>query len=257
MSCHDCLESKEPVLTLSFVPCPTCNYWTCRHDMRWCPGGIMQPTLEREVHKLSPTQNPDNTTIVRSHSPIPGPCESCISDGRANTWERCRGRRTALHFRSHSLCELGFKGAYCPECTPEHKGRRCACGAVWLCDSCSVADPQNNPSLISCPRCGTSYCTEPNGCQYSYFCSICCQASICVGCRAREKGGDLVEEYALGEDSELLHEYKQCWYCRSYMCNDCCSTAKDGIAKCLNCHHWMCSRCSTYGGLCTVCSCLV
>ena len=256
MSCHDCLDSKEPVLARSFVPCPTCNDTTCRDDLNWCPGSIVHSSPERELVKLSPTQNFDSTSFVRSHSPVPGPCRFCTN--RANAWRPCNGIRTAdFPFRRHSLCELGPDGAYCPDCITEHKGRQCACGAVWLCDSCSVADSPDDPSLISCPRCGTLYCTEPKGCQYSYFCSTCRRACICVGCRAREKG-DLVEEYTLGEGSELLNGYKQCagWHRTSYICNECCSAAKDGVTQCSHCHRWICGRCADGGELCPICICL-
>ena len=54
-----------------------------------------------------------------------------------------------------SLSKIGIKCAYCPKCIAQHKGQRCACGAVWLCGTCSEADFRG---LFSCPRCGTRYC---------------------------------------------------------------------------------------------------
>lgn len=124
----------------------------------------------------------------------------------------------------------------------EHSGQRCTCSGSWLCDVCSMGDHATYPSVISCSRCGASYCRKGNGCRYCHFCQICCRAGVCLGCQALEKG-DVGGDYTLGE-GEPLHEYEQCLRCRAHMCNECCLTAKGGVAQCLGCHHWMCGKCA-------------
>lgn len=117
MTCHECLQvgSKEPNLLSSFVCCPTCHSWCCRHDVDWCPGTIIHPTLDKDLVKISKQKNFDDTSFVRSHSPVPGPCRSCGDSGFAEAWQACNGVLSALcPSRAFPLYELELRGTYCP-----------------------------------------------------------------------------------------------------------------------------------------------
>ncbi|KAF8552384.1 hypothetical protein OG21DRAFT_148352 [Imleria badia] len=182
-----------------------------------------------------------------------GPCRSCVNSGHTDALQACSGLQTVLcPSRAHPFHELGLDSASCPECITECQGRRCLCGAVWLCDACSVADYPDSPHLISCPRCGATYCTKEDGCRYCYFCSICRRTDICFGCQSREKV-DVEAEDISGEGLLPLNRYERCLECRLYMCNECCSAGKDGVAQCLGCQHWMCRRCSEGRSRCYSC----
>ena len=256
MTCHECLDSEE---IPSFVHCPTCNSWCCRRDMDWCPGHIISPPLSKKLVKLSQAKESDfdSTSIVRSHSPMPGPCRSCIDAGHTNAWQACSAIQTVLcPSRAHSFYDLGLNSAYCPECITEQKGQRCVCGTVWLCDACSVAEHSTYFPLISCPRCGAAYCTKEDGCRHCYFCKICRQSSICFSCQALEKEDaeeDVDGKDMSDEDSQPSNAYERCLQCRLYMCNECCSTGKDGVIRCSGCQRWVCGRCSEGKKKCRSC----
>ena len=138
MSCHECLDSEALGPIPPFVRCPTCNYWCCRKYLSWCPGCVIHPTPSRE---LSQESNFDSKSIVRSHPPTPGTCQSCVNFGHTDAWKACRGLQSVVcPSQAYYLAEHRLNGACCPECSIEDKRRRCACCAVWLCDSCSVVD---------------------------------------------------------------------------------------------------------------------
>ncbi|KAN0082832.1 hypothetical protein V8E55_008627, partial [Tylopilus felleus] len=160
--CYKCLDSAKSPDEFHFVRCPSCNSWSCDEASLWCPGYIVHPELStEELVKQSRNRQLSKESVVRSHPRTRGPCRSCIDSGHANAWQTCS----------------------CPECIPENKGRRCVCGAVWIChgDAClvdySVGPRAGYPKLISCPRCGTDYCME--GCRYCHFCWVCQRTSIC------------------------------------------------------------------------------
>ncbi|KAN0083959.1 hypothetical protein V8E55_007463 [Tylopilus felleus] len=258
MTCRKCLDAEDPDKVTSFVHCPTCNTWCCRHDVDWCPGRIIHPAPStEELAELSQQWHVDSEMVVRAHPPRVAPCWSCTTSGHATRWQVCSGRRADL-CPSHAgaLSEFGLGGVYCPECTAEHNGKRCACGAVWLCDACPAADPDdpNDLDLISCPRCGAAYCREEeDGCQYCLFCQICRRFGLCVGCQDREKedGG---EEDVSEESSQLVSAVERCVECSVYMCTECCSTAQGGVVQCAACDHWMCGSCGDGRTLCLLCS---
>ncbi|KAF8554952.1 hypothetical protein OG21DRAFT_966263 [Imleria badia] len=236
--CQECLESEEHDGVPSYLRCPTCGSWCCKRDMYWYPGRIVQPSLlGDELVELSQRRDFDSMSIVRSHPPMPSPCSSYVDSGHADAWEMCGSQRTAL-CPVKGLYERDVHGVYCPKCTAEHNGRRCACGAFWFCATCNVADHLDNRRLISCPRCGTTYCTHiKTGCQYyCSYCQICRRTSICFGCQAREKGY-AGEEDTLSEGSLPLNI---CTWCEKKMCKECCLTGKDGAAQWTGCHSWMC-----------------
>lgn len=126
----------------------------------------------------------------------------------------------AMRLRGKRVCCSRLYNAYCPECIPESKGRRCDCGAVWICEACLVeysVDPgPRYPKLISCPRCGTDYCME--GCRYCHFCSVCKRTSICVGCQTSE--GDVGGEDMSGKILQPPSTIEKCLQCRVYICNE-------------------------------------
>ena len=255
MTCQECLDFKEHDAVPTFVQCPTCNAWWCSHRVSWCPGRIIQPTLlGNDLVKLSQQRYFDSSSIVRSHSPMPSPCQYCIYYGHADAWKTCGIRLTALcPSNAHPLPGCSLDGAYCPECITEDNGRHYACGAYWLCATCSVADSRDYPRLISCPRCGTLYCTTAAGCQYCYFCQTCQRTGICFGCQAREKEGEGGED-ASNKEPVPLTVFKECLECRWYICNECCSTGKDGAVQCSGCSYWMCGDCASGRTRCFECS---
>ena len=256
MVCHGCLDSKGLDPNSGFVRCPSCNSWRCSLEVGWCPGRIIHPAPgTKELAELCRTLDLDNKLIVRSHLPTPGPCRSCINSGHVDAWQACSHGRSGLCPSNAHFSKLKLDYAYCPECITELEGRRCACGAVWFCDACLVADSNSpgHPYLTSCPRCGASYCRKPNGCQYCHFCEICRRTGVCFGCQAREKG-DVRGEGTSGECSQPVNAFEQCTNCRRSMCNECCSTAKDGVTQCPGCHRWMCGDCAQAFGLCYLCS---
>ncbi|KAF8552369.1 hypothetical protein OG21DRAFT_145671 [Imleria badia] len=186
---------------------------------------------------------------MRLHLPTPGPCSSCVDSGHADAWKACYGRhRRKFEFcpSNTALSKIDHNFAYCPECITEHKGQHCACGSVWLCDCCLkvpvYSDPRY-PALISCRRCGGAYCREDNGCRYCCFCQVCCQAGICFGCQALEKG-NIEGEDVSGEGSQPLNVYERCRQCGLSICMECRSMGKDGVVQCSGCQHWMCGRCA-------------
>ena len=255
MTCYECLHSKEldgldP--NSGFVRCPLCNSWCCSGDVTWCPGRIIHPAPDKEPAELHPTRDLDSRPVVRSHLPTPGPCRFCIGSRHVAAWKACSGGRSNLSdcpSNSH-FSEDDLNYAYCPECVTELEGRRCACGAVWLCDACSVADIDfpSSPKLISCPRCGAAYCRRSDGCRYCHFCQICLKTDICFGCQAREKGSDGGGGDTPGECSQPINALERCVNCRWDICKECCSTAKLGVTQCSGCHRWMCSDCSKASG---------
>ena len=129
-TCHECLDSEGLGPNSTFVRCPSCSSWSCCLEVSWCPGRIIHPAAGTE----EPVE-PD-PTIARSHSPIPGPCGSCIDSGHVAAWQACSVGRSKLCPSKSNLSKNSLHYAYCPECITGHKGRRCACGAVWLCDDC-------------------------------------------------------------------------------------------------------------------------
>lgn len=219
-----------------FVRCLSCSSWCCSIEVDWCHGRI--------DHAASPgTKEQADSELL--HLPMPSPCRDCVTSSHANAWRACSGRQTAL-------CPSIVGEVYCPECTVEHSGRRCVCGAVWLCDTCSTAD---SPDLVSCPRCGTTYCTREDGCRYCHFCQICRWTDVCFGCQAREEE-DVVGRDTPDERPRPVKDFKRCIQCRAYMCGECCSTAKHGVAQCLGCNRWLCCMCgrrSSEGKWCRAC----
>ena len=248
--CHGCLDSKEPDPNSGFVRCPSCNSWCCSLEVDWCPGRIIHPAPgTKELAELYPTLDLDSKPIVRSHLPTPGPCGLCIDSGHVDAWQTCSGGRSGLCPSNANLSKYDLDYAYCPECITEHKGRRCACGAVWCCDACPVANffPTSCPRLISCPCCGATYCRQSDGCRYCHFCQICLKTGLCFGCQAQEEV-DVGGEDMSGECSQPVNDFEQCANCQLDMCNECCSTAKDGATRCLGCHHWICGDCAQLSG---------
>ena len=242
VTCHECLNSEGLGPDSTFVRCPSCNSWCCCLEVSWCPGGIIHPAAGmKEPVEL-------DLSIARSHPPIPGPCGSCIDSGHVAAWKACgvgRSDRCPSHAK---LSKNPLHYAYCPECITEHKGRCCACGGVWLCDDCPANVDvffltYHHRTVISCPRCGATYCREQDGCQYCSFCQICCQTGPCFGCQAREKG-DVAREDTLGECPQRVNTFEACLDCQIEMCNECCSTGKDGVTECSGCHGWMCGECA-------------
>ena len=166
--CYKCLDSAKSPDEFHFVRCPSCNSWSCDEASLWCPGYIVHPELStEELVKQSRNRQLSKESVVRSHPRTRGPCRSCIDSGHGNAWQTCSESCSRL-------CPSHTSNTYCPECIPENKGRRCVCGAVWIChgDAClvdySVGPRAGYPKLISCPRCGTDYCME--GCRYCHFC---------------------------------------------------------------------------------------
>lgn len=254
MTCHDCLESKDLDLSSTFARCPTCNSWRCSNELEWCPGRIIHPLPDsKEFAELSKKWDIDNdrSSLVWSHSPKPGSCRTCTLSGHANEWQACSVRESNLCLAYASGSYLERDLAYCPECVAEHKGKRCVCGAVWSCEACLLVDPESITELISCAHCGAAYCTQEDGCQYCHFCHICRRAGICFGCQAQEKR-DVGSQDTSHEDSQLLNGYERCRECLVYMCDECCSTGKDGAVQCSNCRRWTCGKCAPQG--CFSCS---
>lgn len=234
--CHGCLESREQSSDSPFVHCPSCNAWTCRLDVKWCPERIIHPTPgSQELAEASRTY--DTKSIVRAHSLRPGPCVSCIKSGRAGPWYACSGERSNLcPSLAHLSSELYLELAYCTECVAVEKGRRCGCGAVWLCDACLVVDYPRVPDFVSCCRCGTTYCMKGVECRRCYHpCQICNRTAICFGCLARVGEKRFFHREDMG--AEPSDGFRQCQECRSHVCNECCS-------QCSGCRGWMCSRCA-------------
>ncbi|KAF8552375.1 hypothetical protein OG21DRAFT_147581 [Imleria badia] len=254
MACRQCLDSKTLGLIPSFVRCWTCGSWCCRKDVSWCPGRIIHPTPTEElVINLSRASNFDSKSIVRSHSPKPGSCRSCVDSGYADEWQSCRGLYSVLcpsSIHPYSGFSIGGRGVYCAECFTQ--GQHCACGGVWLCDTCSVVSPLY-PHLISCLRCGARYCTDEHGCEYCHFCSGCFRAGLCFGCEARDQE-DVEEEDTSSESSHSLEGFERCQQCRSRICEECCSTGGEGVAQCPGCKLWMCGVCVAFGEQCPSCS---
>ncbi|KAF8552372.1 hypothetical protein OG21DRAFT_145339 [Imleria badia] len=243
MACHECLDSKALGFIPSFMRCWTCGSWCCRKDVSWCPGRIIHPTPSEELVNLSKESNFDSKLIVRSHSPKPGSCQSCIDSGYADEWISCSGRQSVLCPSSgdplSQFC-LGGHGVYCAECITRENV--CACGEVWFCDTCSV-DPASYPYIISCSRCGARYCTEEDGCEYCHFCCVCRRPGVCLGCQARDKG-DVEGEDTSGEGSQPLNAYEPCLKCGLSICKECYSTGEDGVVQCSGCQSWMCAECA-------------
>lgn len=244
MTCHGCLlaQPQEPDTKAYFVRCPSCDLWSCTFDTDWCSGPITHPPHgAKELLNPFRAQNPDTKPIIPLHPPTRGPCKTCIDSGHADKWQQCHAFLTLS-------CPTSRRdsNSYCPDCVAEHQGRRCLCGAVWLCNTCSVADSDATSTrhhLVSCPLCGTTYCTGEDGCRYTQFCIVCRRTGNCLGCQAREKG-NVKGEGTSSEDSQPFSGYQRCAGCWcSYICDECCLTAKDGVAQCSNCHRWMCSEC--------------
>ena len=251
LACHECLESKGLDPNSVFVRCPSCNSWCCSLEVYWCPGRIVHPAPgTKELVEQSPP-------FARSHPPMPGPCRSCIDSGHVVAWQACGSGQSDLCPSKAKLSVERLNYAYCPECLTEHGGLRCVCGAVWFCNDCpaSVADAffPCYAKLISCPRCGATYCRKKDGCQYCSFCQICYQTGLCFGCQAREKGDVAGEVDTPGEG---VHAFEACLDCRFEMCRKCCSTGQDGVTECLGCRGWMCDECVEMSGteLCRSCS---
>lgn len=247
MVCHECLDLQDQDTIPHFARCPTCNSWWCMYDMVWCPGRIIYPEPgTEEPAKLSRKYFFDSKSIVRSHSPTPGPCISCVDSGHADAWQECNGDRTVLCLNNACCIDnFGLSAAYCPECITGGKGRRCTCGSTWLCDTCSVHDSPNHPHLLSCPRCGAMYCREPDGCQYCHFCDICHRTGVCIGCQAQEKGDVGGKDTSSERSQPVQATIEQCVECQADMCHECCSTTEHGVVQCLGCHHWMCGSCAS------------
>ena len=112
----------------------------------------------KESAELYLTLDLDSKPIVRSHLPTPSPCRLCIDSGHVDAWRACSGGRSGLYPSNANLSKYDLDYACCPECITEHKGRRCACSAIWFCDPCSVVDVDfpRYPQLITCPRCGAT-----------------------------------------------------------------------------------------------------
>ncbi|KAF8415359.1 hypothetical protein L210DRAFT_2724813 [Boletus edulis BED1] len=91
---------------------------------------------------------------------------------------------------------------------------------------------------------------EGDGCQYCHFCQICLRTGLCFGCQARKKS-DAGEGDETGEGLKSLKVYERCERCRVWMCNECCSTARNGVMQCPHCHVWICGKCA--GGWCHSC----
>ncbi|KAN0097915.1 hypothetical protein V8E55_002361 [Tylopilus felleus] len=236
--CYKCLHSAKSPDNFHFVQCPSCNSWSCDDDVPWCRGYIVHPELNAEEPvKRFRNRESGNESIVRSHPRTPGSCTSCIDSGHANAWQTC----SSVIDDTFSNCPESS----CPECILEHKGRRCLCGAVWICDICLVdysVDPEPRyPKLISCPRCGTDYCIE--GCRYCYFCSVCQRTSICDGCQTSE--GGVGGEDMPGKILQPSSTVEGCLQCPVYMCNECCSAGKDGVKQCSGCQGWLCQTCAS------------
>ncbi|KAF8434735.1 hypothetical protein L210DRAFT_2562054 [Boletus edulis BED1] len=252
ITCHDCLESMKMGPNSTFVRCPSCNSWSCSAEVCWCPGRIIHPPLGPELVELCSKPGFDIDSVMRSHLPMPGPCESCIHSGHVNAWQECTAYESDLCPRACFDYHDIIIGAYCPECIIEDKGQHCVCGDARVCDACLLTDPSspNYPQLISCPCCEYLYCREGDGCQYCHFCQICLRTGLCFGCQARKKS-DAGEGDETGEGLKSLKVYERCERCRVWMCNECCSTARNGVMQCPHCHVWICGKCA--GGWCHSC----
>ena len=248
MARRQCLDSKALAPIPSFVRCWTCGSWRCKKDVSWYPGRIIHPTLSEELVKLSHASNFDKGSIVRSHPPTPGSCRSCVRAGYAYDWQSCNGLYTVLCSSSagaFSKISLGVCGVYCGECIAY--GRECACGDVWLSDTCFVAYPTQ---LLPSPRCGARYCINEHGCESCHFCLGFLRPSVCFGCQAREKE-DVEEEDTFGEGSQSMDGFERCQHCRLYVCEECCSTGVEGVTQCPSCKRWTCGMWRAFGEKCT------
>jgi hypothetical protein len=195
------------------VRCPSCNSSCCSLEVSWCPGRIIHPASgTKELAELLPTRDLNS---LRSHLPMPGPCGSCIGFGHVDAWQACgRGRSNRSGYPPNSNLSVNdLHYAYCPECVIEFEGQRCACGAVWFCDVCPVADffPPI-PTLIICPHCRAPYCRKSDGCQYCHSCQICFKTGLCFGCQALEKV-DVGGEDTSGEYSQPGSAFEECVDC--------------------------------------------
>ncbi|KAG6375798.1 hypothetical protein JVT61DRAFT_2654 [Boletus reticuloceps] len=130
ITCHDCLDSmKVGPYSSTFVRCPSCNSWTCSAEVCWCPGRVIHPPPGSELVKLCSKRGFDRDSVVRSHFPMPGPCETCIESGHVNAWQECTAYESVLCPRACFSYD-DVIGAYCPECIVVDKGQHCVCGVV-------------------------------------------------------------------------------------------------------------------------------
>jgi len=249
MACHSCLMKNDTVPPL--ICCPTCQVWCCREDSNWCAGLVVQPTLgSKELAELSREYEWDSETIVRSHPPKPGPCRFCTHHDFAPDWATCCNSQDYMQpdrcpSQTPFMTEHCLRAAYCPDCLDQSPGCRCACELTWLCDICVAVGNKSivYPHLITCPRCGVSYCTSPDQpCgDYIELCRGCKGVILCNDCQEEEElPGDIQTEQELPREVVLT---QRCGYCEAWSCGDCCASERTAI--CFHCGHWFCYNCIT------------
>ncbi|KAG8216996.1 hypothetical protein J3R82DRAFT_7309 [Butyriboletus roseoflavus] len=247
MACHACLAKNDTVPPL--ICCPICQGWSCREDIDWCAGLIVQPTLgTEELAELSRECEWDSETIVRSHLPKPAPCRFCTDWELAPGWVKCSNSVNDLKpdrcpSQTPFMTQIHLRAAYCSECVDQSPGRRCACEVVWICDMCSVVGNKTivYPHLITCPRCGKAYCNgpEPSCGDYIEFCKGCKGVILCEDCQEEEAlpGGVQTEN----EPPKQVVLTVRCKYCECWGCGEC--QASERTATCSFCLGWFCHSC--------------
>lgn len=246
--CYACLTKNDTVPPL--ICCPICQGWYCREDTFWCAGLIVDPVVgTEELAELSREGEWDSETIVRSHPPKPGPCRFCINDRLLPPgWAVCRNsaddsQPDRCPSQTPFMLNTDLYAAYCPECIDQSPGCRCACGSVWLCDTCLVIGNKTiiYPFLLTCPRCGVDYCAGPASQCGDYL-------EICRGCNGVIICKDCQEEEALPRDVQGKNDRPkevvftvQCNYCQAWTCSECELSERTG--DCSICNGWYCYNC--------------
>ena len=249
MSCHACIAKND--IFSSVVCCPVCDVWCCMEDVYWCPGLVKEPAPGTDaLAELSRQSNWDSETILRSHRPKIGPCTACTDHERGKLWFVCdnHGAETAPHRCPSTtlfMTVFGLTPAYCPDCLAQCPGCPCACELAWLCATCHRTwnTARTYPYLITCPRCGVHYCTNPDALCEGYI-------EICRGCKGAVLCNDCHEEDALPDASahpdrrpEAVVFDSQCSCCDSWTCTTC--HLSDRAATCGYCAQWFCRGCLT------------
>ncbi|KAF8552366.1 hypothetical protein OG21DRAFT_1511536 [Imleria badia] len=248
MVCFACLKKNDTVPPL--ICCPTCRSWCCREDSYWCAGLVVEPTLgSKELAELSRECEWDSETIVRSHPPKPSPCKFCTDSEVPPDWATCRNATTDMDpdrcpSQTPFMTDHGLLAAHCYGCIQFTPGWHCACGIAWLCDMCLEVGNKSidYPLLITCPRCGVSYCTGDDPPCGNYI-------DICRGCKGVILCQDCEEEEDLPRDTETQQGLpkrvvftEQCSLCEAWSCGDC---ASKRTMRCLDCGTWYCYKCIT------------
>ncbi|KAF8434737.1 hypothetical protein L210DRAFT_3762913 [Boletus edulis BED1] len=247
--CFACLKTNDTVPPL--IRCPKCETWCCREDSDWCAGLVVQPTLgSRELAELSRECEWDSETIVRSHPPKPSICKVCAGHVDPPGWVMCNNSMNDTQpdrcpSQTPFMTDHDLLAAYCPDCVEMSPGCRCACGDCWLCAVCFAVGNKSveYPHLITCPRCGVSYCTRP-GTVHPCGDAI----EICRGCKGVILCNDCQEEENLPGRVQPTHQLpnqvvftEHCGFCDAWSCGDCCASM--GTGRCFHCIRWFCHTC--------------